>query len=95
MSADPVLSAFDTESIARQPNLARRSHCDTTDACDGAGLALRQNAEAAATGATVSLVAGGVLLAGGAVLWFTAPRAQTARVGLAPSPGGFAVVGGW
>jgi hypothetical protein len=73
------------------------NHCDRTDACDAAGLSLRQSAGSAALGSTIAFVAGGVLVAGGAVLWFTAPHADGvgARVGLAPSPQGAALVGTW
>jgi hypothetical protein len=71
------------------------NHCDATDACDGTGLSLRSSAESAATGATVAFVVGGVLVAGGAVLWFTAPRPESAHVGLAPSPRGLTLVGEW
>jgi hypothetical protein len=73
------------------------NHCDGTDACDGTGLSLRQSAGSAALGSTIAFVAGGVLVAGGAVLWFTAPHADGAgaRVGLAPNPQGAALVGSW
>jgi hypothetical protein len=78
-------------------------HCDTTDACDPQGSSLRKSAEGLALGSTIGFIAGGVLVAGGAVLWFTAPRsetspspaAQSARVGLAPGLGGLSVVGRW
>jgi len=71
------------------------NHCDATDACDGTGLQLRSSAGSAALGSTVAFVAGGVLLAGGAVLWFTAPRGDTPHIGLAPSPLGLGLVGTW
>jgi serine/threonine-protein kinase len=70
-------------------------NCDPTDACNGTGLALRQNAESAALGSTVAFVIGGVAVAGGAVLWFTAPHAESTRVGIAPGPRGLALVGRW
>jgi serine/threonine-protein kinase len=82
------------------------NHCDASDACDETGLTLRQNAESAATGSTVAFVIAGVAVAGGAVLWFTAPGdgsspanaaapPRTAHVGLAPLGRGFALVGEW
>ena len=67
-------------------------HCDTTDACDGTGLTLRSNAQSAATGSTVAFMVAGVAIAGGAILWFTAPRVH---VGLAPGPRSLALVGQW
>ena len=41
--------------------------------CDEAGAKLRDEAGGLAMGSTISLVAGGVLAAGGVVLWLTAP----------------------
>ena len=70
-------------------------HCDAADTCDGPGLGLRSSAESAALGSTVAFVVGGALVAGGAVLWFTAPRAEVAHVGVAPGPRGLALVGTW
>jgi serine/threonine-protein kinase len=78
-------------------------HCDVNDSCDGPGLSLRRDAESAATGATIAFVVGGIALAGGGVLWFTAPRATSGgsasgprvRLGAAPSPGGLSLRGEW
>ncbi len=71
-------------------------HCDTTDFCDPIGSSLRKSAESAATGSTVAFIVGGVFVAAGAVVWFTAPRPDAApRVGLAPGPQGMALVGSW
>jgi len=68
-------------------------HCDTADTCDAAGLALRHDASSAATLSTVMFVVGGVALAGGAVLYFTAPRPQTTiGFAVAPAPGGGAAL---
>jgi hypothetical protein len=71
------------------------NHCDAADTCDTAGLALRSNAGSAALGSTVAFIAGGVLVAGGAALWLTAPRPTGAQVGLAPGPRGVVLVGAW
>jgi hypothetical protein len=57
------------------------AHCPT---CSGATVP--QAAYDQATGATVSFIVGGVLAAGGAVLYFTAPKAGGLAV--APSTGG-------
>jgi hypothetical protein len=73
-------------------------NCNGADQCTGPGLDLRSSAKSAALGSTISFVVGGVAIAGGAVLWFTAPRdahAKTPQVGLAPGPGGAAIVGRW
>jgi hypothetical protein len=70
-------------------------HCDAADTCDDRGLSLRGSAGSAALGSTIAFVAGGVLVAGGAVLWFTAPHPDRASVGLAPGARGLSVVGEW
>jgi hypothetical protein len=53
------------------------SHCDMTNHCDATGLGLRKDAGNAATLSTIAFAAGGVLLAGGVVLFITAPRAPS------------------
>jgi serine/threonine-protein kinase len=66
------------------------------NACLQQGLNLRQDAKSAATVSTVAFVLGGAAIAGGAVLWFTAPTAAGGvNVGLAPAPslGGAWLVG--
>jgi hypothetical protein len=45
-------------------------HCNTRDVCDAYGVALREEAFDLAHGSTATLVGGGVLLAGGVVLFF-------------------------
>lgn len=68
---------------------------DGSFACDAAGVKARDDAKGMATISTVGLVAGGVLAAGGIVLWLTAPSgsapttdtkdaAKAARVWIAP-----------
>jgi serine/threonine-protein kinase len=54
------------------------SHCDSADHCDSTGLGLRKDSENAATLSTILFAAGGVALAAGVVLYFTAPRARPA-----------------
>lgn len=61
--------------------------------CDDTGVDLRDEAKSAATISTVSFVAGGVLAAGGVVLWLTAPKNATRSVGLVPGPGGVSLHG--
>jgi serine/threonine-protein kinase len=65
--------------------------------CNSTGASLRNDAFNAGTVSTVAFVVGAVGLAGGAVLWFTAPSPTTPRVGAAVGPGGGTVVvgGAW
>ena len=57
-------------------------HCKAdADTCDPTGLALRRDAVQQATISTIAFVAGGVFLAGGAVLFFTAPS-KTIQTGM-------------
>jgi hypothetical protein len=51
-------------------------------------FAQRDSAVTWATVSTVTFVAGGALLAAGAVLYFTAPKGAGPSVGVAPAPGG-------
>jgi len=55
----------------------------------------RSHAVTEATVATVGFIAGGVLLASGLVLYFTAPKGDSPRVGFEARPGGLAVTGGF
>ena len=67
-------------------------HCRADDHCDAIGVQLRSDAKDAATMSTIFFAAGGALIAGGAVLWFTAPTRGPAtrsgsRVRVAPAIG--------
>ncbi len=62
-------------------------HC-TGNFCDATGAQKRHDAYDAATVSTISWIAGGVLIAGGGVLYFTAPRTKIVTVGVSPMPGG-------
>jgi hypothetical protein len=72
--------------------------CNASDHCDGAGLSDRQDASNKATLSTVFFVVGGVIGAGGVVLYLTAPHAASgAAVTVAPAPmagGGGALMSG-
>ena len=68
-------------------------HCNASDACDGPGLSLRSSAESAALVSTVAFALGGAAIAGGAVLWFTAPSGDRPAVGVAPTLGGLTLTG--
>lgn len=50
-----------------------QTHCTGVE-CDRTGVTLATDAKNAGTVSTISFIAGGVLLAGGALLFFTAPR---------------------
>ena len=52
-----------------------RDHCVTR--CDAPGLEARADARSAADISTVGLIAGGVFLAGGVVLWLVAPQKRS------------------
>jgi hypothetical protein len=69
------------------------NHCDASDACDATGKGLRDDAQSAATVSTIAFIAGAAAVAGGVVLYLTAPKPHGARVGVAPSPGGVTVIG--
>lgn len=59
--------------------------------CDAEGVAKDGKARDAATASTIAFIAGGALVAGGAVLVFTAPKQKKVTVGVGP---GSVVVGG-
>ena len=67
-------------------------HC-TGSVCDSTGDSALSDARSSATVSTVGFIAGGVLLAGGLAIYFTAPRGDSPRVGLEARPSGFAVSG--
>jgi hypothetical protein len=63
--------------------------CDSQDRCTKSGLDDRQSAESFATVSTIGFIAGGVLAAGGVVLFLTAPPATTPTstgITLSPAP---------
>ena len=67
-------------------NAEGRCNPDTTTCLDPSGPGLRSDAFTAATISTVTFIAGGVLVAGGLVLFFTAPKAATKTGGLRVTP---------
>jgi hypothetical protein len=58
-----------------------KTHCTASFECDRDGVILAAESKNAGTVSTISFIAGGVLLAGGAVLYFTAPSAPPASTG--------------
>jgi hypothetical protein len=65
------------------------AHCvqGTPDRCDPDGLAMRRDADVLATVANITLGAGGALVAGGVVLYLTAPSVAAQRPAARPGPG--------
>jgi hypothetical protein len=66
------------------------------DGCSAAATSDRSNAVTFGTVSTVGFIAGGVLLAGGIALYFTAPKAEKpppVSIGLRLSPGAFGLAG--
>ena len=68
--------------VAKSKNDDALTHCDA-GFCDAEGLSLTSSAQSAAAISTIGFVLGGAALAGGAVLYLTAPR-STARAATAP-----------
>ncbi len=67
----------------------------TGNACSPDGLPVRQLASSQARTATILFGVGTAALVGGAVLWFTAPKAEPVTVGLSFGPQQIAVTGTW
>jgi len=81
-------------SAMSKENDATKNHCDASDHCDQTGVQLGKDAQSAATASTIAFAVGGVAIAGGVLLYFTAPKGSSApTVGLRAStiPGGGAV----
>ncbi|AKT40388.1 hypothetical protein [Chondromyces crocatus] len=81
---------------------SNEGHCNAENLCNQEGFALREQALALGNGSTVAMIAGGALLAGGAVLWFTAPArgkdkgaGELGRARVAVVPGGVLLQGRW
>jgi hypothetical protein len=86
--------------IAKSKNDQALQSCRTSTLCSQHGLDLTNDAKSAATVSTVAFVAGGVALAGGIVLWLTAPSSRsTTGLRFEPLVGtslvGGAVSGSW
>jgi hypothetical protein len=75
-------------------------HCGTGNLCDAEGVALRERALVRGNASTATFAVGALALAGGVVLWVTAPRAEPTapRVGLGsvgPGAPGLMIGGAW
>jgi hypothetical protein len=68
-------------------------HCLPDDQCDATGKDRRSNAYGLATASTIVVIVGAAALAGGVVLYLTAPReALRDRTALVVGPAGASVV---
>ncbi|WP_437682420.1 hypothetical protein [Sorangium sp. So ce131] len=72
LAAAAVGGGFGVRAMAKR-DASNDGHCDAQDACDPEGLRLRQQSLDAALVSTIAFVGAGLALAGGAVLFFTAP----------------------
>jgi hypothetical protein len=71
-------------------------HCPRgPTSCDPTGVSEGHNAHSDAAISTVAFIAGGVLVAGGATLYFATPRDTTVGVGASVGGGGLALRGQW
>jgi hypothetical protein len=88
-------SVFGAAAISKNSD-ANKGHC-TGNTCDSTGVSLRQDAVHAGNLSTVAFVVGGVALAGGAVLWFTAPSNHGIQAAPAMGGGSYGAVvrGSW
>jgi hypothetical protein len=64
---------------AKSTNGDALTHCRTSTLCDPQGVSLTNDARSDGTGSTIAFGLGAAALAGGAILWLTAPRASPAR----------------
>ena len=82
-----VGSIFGIVSLGK--NSDAKAECRPPDykLCSRAGVDAGQDAISAGNFSTVGFIVGGVFLAGGAALYFTAPSSQNSRIALAPAVG--------
>jgi hypothetical protein len=84
-----VGSVFGLLAISKNGDSNSGGHCDSTG-CDSTGKSLRNTALGDATASTATFIAGGVLVAAGAVILLAAPKAAapaTGRLQLQPTVG--------
>jgi hypothetical protein len=95
LAAAGVGAGFGVHAMSKR-DASNDGPCDAQDLCDPEGLRLREETLDAARVSTIAFIGAGALLAGGAVLFFTAPSPSepaAARVGLSIGPLGARVVG--
>ncbi|MFO7178678.1 MAG: hypothetical protein DIU78_008280 [Pseudomonadota bacterium] len=86
-----VGTVFGFRSMSKKSDADR--HCDGSQCTTQEGVRLREEAISAGNVSTVAFVIGAAGLAGGAVLWLTAPDSQEPELAVAIGPGSFALRG--
>ncbi|WP_438004146.1 hypothetical protein WME89_35685 [Sorangium sp. So ce321] len=94
-------AVFGAEALARR-DASNRGHCDARSRCDAAGVALREDAQAAGTASTIAFSAGTAALLAAGLLFWTAPssaagtpaRRAATTAAAAAGPGAFSLVVG-
>jgi hypothetical protein len=87
--------------LAMSTHSTAMKDCDALNRCSQEGLDKDQTARSQATVSTIGFIAGGVALAAGAAIYFTAPSNKEAQpgvaIGVAPTAGGAGLVmrGAW
>ncbi len=76
-------AVFGVKAIGKKSDSAANCRPDDPSRCNATGVALREDGRSAGTISTISFIAGGVALAGGVVLFVTAPgRPEKAGAGI-------------
>lgn len=90
-----VLGAIFGASASSKWSDAKNNHCRTDTLCDSTGVSETSDAKSAATISTIAFIAGGVAIAGGVVLFATAPKpaSKEASFVVAPTLGGLVARG--
>jgi serine/threonine-protein kinase len=70
---------FGVKAIGKKSDADAACQPNAPNQCDAIGVALRHEEKSAGTISTISLVAGGVALAGGVVLFLTAPSSSAKK----------------
>jgi hypothetical protein len=79
-------AVFGAQAIAKDGEADENCRPDDATLCTQRGLDLADDAGTAATVSSIAFLAGGAALAGGAVLYFTAPRGTPSTVGTRRTP---------
>jgi hypothetical protein len=77
-----VGTVFGVEALSKKSEADKT--CDGTACTTDAGVQAGKDGFSAANVSTIAMIAGGVALAGGLVLWFTAPTDRSTQVGVTP-----------
>ncbi|WP_437619121.1 tetratricopeptide repeat protein [Sorangium sp. So ce1151] len=94
-------AVFGAEALVRR-DASNLGHCDARSRCDAAGVALREDAQAAGTASTIAFSAGTAALLAAGLLFWTAPssaagapaRRAATTAAAAAGPGAFSLVVG-